>query len=107
MEPNVVSRVNLGCRLDLNLIARNTWNVKYNPKVHRVLIQIRRPRTTASIFSSGVLICMGATSIEESKVAARRFARIMQKLGFPVRFLNFKIQLIMATCSSFPVFRVV
>ncbi|XP_051801107.1 TATA-box-binding protein-like [Acanthochromis polyacanthus] len=103
-DKNVVSRVNLGCRLDLNLIARNTWNVKYNPKVFpRVLIQIRRPRTTASIFSSGVLICMGATSIEESKVAARRFARIMQKLGFPVRFLNFKIQLIMATCSSFPV----
>uniref|UniRef100_A0A3Q1CKX9 TATA box binding protein like 2 n=1 Tax=Amphiprion ocellaris TaxID=80972 RepID=A0A3Q1CKX9_AMPOC len=89
----VVSRVNLGCCLDLKLIARNTRNIEYKPKVHKQELLLRRPRTTANIFNSGVLICSGATSVEESKVAARRFTRIVQKLGFPVRFLNFKIQL--------------
>uniref|UniRef100_A0A3P8TEG6 Uncharacterized protein n=1 Tax=Amphiprion percula TaxID=161767 RepID=A0A3P8TEG6_AMPPE len=106
LRMNVVSRVNLGCCLDLKLIAKNTWNIEYKPKVHKQELLLRRPRTTANIFNSGVLICSGATSVEESKVAARRFTRIVQKLGFPVRFLNFKIQLMVATCSSFPPFRI-
>uniref|UniRef100_A0A3B5BC10 Uncharacterized protein n=1 Tax=Stegastes partitus TaxID=144197 RepID=A0A3B5BC10_9TELE len=91
----------LDCRLDLDLIARTPWNVEYRPKVFTM--RIRKPRTTASIFSSGQLVCTGATSVEESKVASRRFARIVQKLRFPVRFLNFRIQMIVATCSTFPV----
>uniref|UniRef100_A0A3B4ZGC7 Uncharacterized protein n=1 Tax=Stegastes partitus TaxID=144197 RepID=A0A3B4ZGC7_9TELE len=101
---NVVSVVNLGCRLDLDLIARTAWNVVYSAQVsHMLTMRIRKPRTTANIFYTGKLVCTGATSMEESKVAARRFARIVQKLGFPVRFLNFRIQMIVATCDTFPV----
>lgn len=36
-------------------------------------------------------------------MAAWRFFRIMQKLGLPVRFLDFKIQNIVASCETFPV----
>lgn len=43
------------------------------------------------------------SSEDQSRVATRRYARIVQRLGFPVSFLNFKIQNLVATCSTFPV----
>ncbi len=49
-------------------------------------MRIRSPRTTALIFSSGKMVCTGAKSEEDSIQAARRYARVIQKLGFPVKF---------------------
>ena len=37
-------------------------------------------------------MCTGAKSEEESRLAARKYARIVQKLGFPTKFKDFKIQ---------------
>lgn len=34
--------------------------------------------------SIGKMVCTGAKSEAESKLAARKYARIIQKLGFPV-----------------------
>ncbi|XP_067355894.1 uncharacterized protein [Channa argus] len=101
---NVVSTAKLGCRLDLKVIACKARNVEYNPKVCKVLImRIRKPRTTAMIYANGHVTCTGAKSEEQSRVAIRRHAGIVQKLGFPVSVFNFKIQNIMATSKSFPV----
>ncbi|GAB1286028.1 TATA box-binding protein-like 2 [Apodemus speciosus] len=36
---------------------------------------------------------------EESRLAARKYARVVQKLGFPVRFFNFKIQNMVGSCD--------
>uniref|UniRef100_A0A3Q4GHU9 Uncharacterized protein n=1 Tax=Neolamprologus brichardi TaxID=32507 RepID=A0A3Q4GHU9_NEOBR len=94
---NVISTVDLGCCLDLKFIARRMWNVQYRPKV------IREPKATATIFRSGKIICLGTKSVEESRLAARKFVRKLQKFGFPVRFLNFKIRNIVAFCQTFPV----
>ena len=61
-------------------------NAEYNPKrFAAVIMRIREPRTTALIFSSGKMVCTGAKSEEDSRMAARKYARIVQKLGFPVR----------------------
>ena len=38
------------------------------------------------------MVCTGAKSEEESRLAARKYARIIQKLGFPTKFKDFKIQ---------------
>uniref|UniRef100_A0A8C3KMT0 TATA-box binding protein like 2 n=1 Tax=Calidris pygmaea TaxID=425635 RepID=A0A8C3KMT0_9CHAR len=97
---NIVSTVNLVCKLDLRYIVLHAKNAEYNPKrFTAAIMRIREPRTTALIFSSGKLICTGAKSEEQSRVAARKFARVVQKLGFPVRFLNFKIQNMVASCD--------
>ncbi|XP_014802492.1 PREDICTED: TATA box-binding protein-like protein 2 [Calidris pugnax] len=97
---NIVSTVNLACKLDLRYIVLHARNAEYNPKrFAAVIMRIREPRTTALIFSSGKLICTGAKSEEQSRVAARKFARVVQKLGFPVRFLNFKIQNMVGSCD--------
>lgn len=82
---NIVSTVNLGCKLDLKKIALQARNAEYNPKrFAAVIMRIREPRTTALIFSSGKMVCTGAKSEEQSRLAARKYARIVQKLGFEV-----------------------
>ena len=84
---NIVSTVNLGCKLDLKRIALHARNAEYNPKrFAAVIMRIREPRTTALIFSSGKMVCTGAKSEEQSRLAARKYARIVQKLGFEVCF---------------------
>ncbi|XP_048424868.1 TATA-box-binding protein-like [Pyrus x bretschneideri] len=32
------------------------------------------------------MVCMGAKSEEQSRLAARKYARVIQKLGFPAKF---------------------
>merc|ERR1712233_62402 len=91
---NIVATVDLDCgKLDLKKIAMHARNAEYNPKrFAAVIMRIREPRTTALIFSSGKMVCTGAKSEKESRLAARKYARVIQKLGFPAKFKDFKIQ---------------
>ncbi|XP_069494551.1 TATA box-binding protein-like 2 [Ambystoma mexicanum] len=102
---NIVSTVNLACKLDLKKIALHARNAEYNPKrFAAVIMRIREPRTTALIFSSGKMVCTGAKSEEHSRLAARKYARVVQKLGFPAKFLDFKIQNMVGSCDvKFPI----
>ncbi|NWU18218.1 TBPL2 protein, partial [Cephalopterus ornatus] len=106
---NIVSTVNLACKLDLKNIALHARNAEYNPKASlerfaAVIMRIREPRTTALIFSSGKMVCTGAKSEEQSRLAARKYARVVQKLGFPAKFLDFKIQNMVGSCDvRFPI----
>ncbi|XP_042479811.1 TATA-box-binding protein-like [Macadamia integrifolia] len=51
-----------------------------------------------------LMVCTGAKSEQESKLAARKYARIIQKLGFPAKFKDFKIQNIVGSCDvKFPI----
>nr|GMC84189.1 TATA-box-binding protein [Ipomoea batatas] len=102
---NIVSTVNLDCKLDLKSIALQARNAEYNPKrFAAVIMRIRDPKTTALIFASGKMVCTGAKSEEQSRLAARKYARIIQKLGFPAKFKDFKIQNIVGSCDvKFPI----
>lgn len=102
---NIVSTVNLECRLDLKHIALHARNAEYNPKrFAAVIMRIREPKTTALIFASGKMVVTGAKSEELSRLAARKYARIIQKLGFAARFTDFKIQNIVGSCDiRFPI----
>jgi len=102
---NIVSTVNMGVNLDLRSIALHAKNAEYNPKrFSAVIMRILEPKTTALIFASGKMVCTGAKTEESSKLASRKYARIIQKLGFPVKFLDFKIQNIVGSCDvRFPI----
>lgn len=102
---NIVATVNLGCRLDLKTIALHARNAEYNPKrFAAVVMRIREPKTTALIFASGKMVVTGAKSEDDSKLASRKYARIIQKLGFNAKFTDFKIQNIVASCDvKFPI----
>jgi transcription initiation factor TFIID TATA-box-binding protein len=102
---NIVSTVNLKCKLDLRDIALKARNAEYNPKrFAAVIMRIREPKTTALIFASGKMVCTGARSEEDSKKAARQYAKIIAKLGYEVRFTEFTIQNIVGSCDvKFPI----
>ncbi|KAI5191172.1 transcription initiation factor TFIID TATA-box-binding protein [Nematocida sp. AWRm77] len=98
---NIVATVNLCCRLDLKAIALGARNAEYNPKrFAAVIIRIRKPRTTALIFASGKMVVTGAKSEEDSKMAAKKYSIIIRRLGYPVRFTEFKIQNIVSSCDT-------
>ncbi|GBP22779.1 TBP-related factor [Eumeta japonica] len=102
---NCVSTVNLGCELKLLDIYCRTRYSEYNPaRFHGVVMKILEPRATALVFRSGKIVCTGARNEHDSYIAARKFARIIQKLGFQAKFLDFKIQNFIATADlRFPV----
>lgn len=54
------------------------------------------------------IICLSSTPLlsseEQSRLAARKYARVVQKLGFPAKFLDFKIQNMVGSCDvKFPI----
>ena len=102
---NIVSTSNLKCLLDLREIALKAKNAEYNPRrFAAVIMRIKEPKTTALIFSSGKMVCTGARTEEESRQASRIYAKIILKLGFPVRFTEFTVQNIVASCDvKFPI----
>ena len=100
MLQNIVSTADLKCKLDLRNIALKAKNAEYNPKrFAAVIMRIRDPKTTALIFASGKMVCTGAKSEEESRKAARQYAKIIQKLNYNVKFSSFKIQNIVGSCD--------
>ncbi|KAF2876593.1 TATA-box binding protein, partial [Massariosphaeria phaeospora] len=102
---NIVATVNLATRLDLKTIALHARNAEYNPeRFAAVIMRIRDPKTTALVFASGKMVVTGAKSEDDSRLAARKFARIIQKLGFNARFTDFRIQNIVSSCDvKFPI----
>ncbi|KAI5084569.1 hypothetical protein GOP47_0000741 [Adiantum capillus-veneris] len=80
---NVVCTVNLECEIDLKQVAYQALNADYNP--HRfpgVIMRLRQPKTTSLIFKTGKMVCTGAKNEDDAELAARRHARILQKLGY-------------------------
>jgi len=98
---NVVATFNLGVdHLDLRSIALEKPFIEYNPqKFAAATMRIRDPRTTALAFASGNMVCTGAKTEIQSRLAGRKYVRILQKHGIPVSFRNFKIQNIVASAD--------
>lgn len=96
---NVVCSFSVRCHLNLREIALNGTNVEYRKENGMITMKLRRPYTTASIWSSGKITCTGATSEDAAKQAARKFARCLQKLGFNVKFNNYRVVNVLGTCS--------
>ena len=102
---NVVATANMQYQLDLKTIALKARNAEYNPKrFAAVIMRIREPKTTALIFSSGKMVVTGAKDESQARNAARKFTRIVQKIDFPVKFTEFKIQNLVASVDvKFPI----
>ncbi|CAH2251083.1 TATA-box-binding [Pelobates cultripes] len=101
---NIVSTVNLGCKLDLKTIALRARNAEYNPKSYKTNTARVCDQVDARIASNGLVHFTAWKSEEQSRLAARKYARVVQKLGFPAKFLDFKIQNMVGSCDvKFPI----
>lgn len=102
---NVVATANMGCKLELRDIACKARNAEYNPRrFAAVIMRIREPKTTALVFSSGKMVVTGAKDETQARNAARKFTKIIQKIGFAAKFTEFKIQNLVASVDvKFPI----
>lgn len=66
---------------------------------------MREPRTTALVFASGKMVCTGAKDETQARMACRKYARMIQKVGHEhVKFKEFRIQNIVGKADTkFPV----
>ncbi|XP_037798206.1 TATA box-binding protein-like 1 [Penaeus monodon] len=99
MINNVVCSFSVACHIDLQHVARFGHNVEFRKENGMVTMKLRKPLTTASIWSSGKITCTGSTSELQARVAARRIARRIQKLNYPAKFRNFRIVNVLGTCT--------
>jgi len=88
---NVFCSFNLQCPLDLMDIMNRSINVEMKKNREYVRMQLKNPKADARIFKTGRVTCLGTKSEEDAKKASKRFARILQKLGYDVKFSKFKI----------------
>ena len=70
---NIVATAKLSVKdLDLVEIASNCANVDYRTRrFSAAIIRIREPKTTALVFRSGKIICLGAKTVEISQKAIK------------------------------------
>ena len=91
---NVVTTFNVGCLLNLQEIALKGQNVEFNKaRTNIIIMRLKNSlaKATAYITKSGKITCFGTKSEKQAKIAARQFARLLQKLGFNTRFRNYRI----------------
>mmetsp|Transcript_2647 Transcript_2647/g.3857 ORF Transcript_2647/g.3857 Transcript_2647/m.3857 type:complete len:286 (+) Transcript_2647:58-915(+) len=102
---NISSTANLGVRLDLKRIALKCRNTEFNPRRFcAVIMKLQEPSATALIFSSGKMCVTGVKSTHNATLAAKRFAYIIERVGFKHDFLDFKVQNIVGTADvGFPI----
>ena len=95
---------NITPRLVHNLSVYSPLLTLLSQRFAAVIMRIREPKTTALIFASGKMVVTGAKSEDDSRLASRKYARIVQKLGFDAKFSEFKIQNIVGSCDvKFPI----
>ncbi|KAK0637029.1 hypothetical protein B0T17DRAFT_479348, partial [Bombardia bombarda] len=97
---NIIATVNLDCRIDLKLLSKHARNIEYNPKrFGAAVVRVRDPRTTALIWANGKMTLTGAKTVELAHYAARKHARIIQKMGFNTKFKDFKVVNVVGTAT--------
>lgn len=96
---NVVCSFSTRCHLNLRKIALHGMHVEYKKENNMVSMKLRKPSTTASMWSSGKCTCTGAQSTADAYKAARRYCRILQKMNFRIKLSNYRVVNVLATCS--------
>ena len=96
---NVVFSANIGCEIDLRKLCYRLTNVRYDPRRFPGLIwQHKNIGGNCLIFSNGVINCNGkAASPEDCRLRLRRYARRLQRLGYPVNLKDVKCITVSAT----------
>lgn len=97
---NVVCSYSVRCHLNLKRIAMQGMHVEYRRENNMVNMRLRKPMSTASIWSSGKITCTGATTELDAYKAARRICRQLQKMNFKVRLANYRVVNVLATSSA-------
>ncbi|MCE5297078.1 MAG: TATA-box-binding protein [Euryarchaeota archaeon] len=82
---NVVASANLGTELDLNVLALNLNGAEYEPQAFPGLIfRLKEPKTATLLFHSGKLVCTGAKTLEQVKLAIETVVKSVKEAGVTI-----------------------
>lgn len=82
---NVVAFASLGVDIPLEKLVKEVENTEYEPEQFPGLVyRPTNPRAAALIFSSGKIVCTGAKSIENAKLAMQKVAETIKGVGINV-----------------------
>lgn len=95
---NCVASCDLSCNPDLPHLATHARNVEYNPRRFAAAItRLNEPKCTSLVFHSGKMVVTGCKNEDDTLLAARKIAKILNKLGMAAAIKDFKIQNIVGT----------
>jgi transcription initiation factor TFIID TATA-box-binding protein len=98
---NIVASASIGKDIVLTDVAEALEGVDFNREQFPGLVfKLQDPKTAALIFSSGKLVCTGAKSIDDSKLAIKKTVDLMRTIDkeIPHEF-DIKIQNIVASAN--------
>ena len=82
---NVVASTSLGRELDLQKIALALEGAEYEPEQFPGLIyRLKEPKTATLLFRSGKVVCTGAKSLEQVKMAISKVAKQIEAAGVKI-----------------------
>lgn len=82
---NVVISVDTGTRMLLDVLARHLENAEYEPESFPGLVyRIKEPKASTLIFTTGKIICSGAKSFDEAKLAISKLIKKFREIGLKV-----------------------
>jgi transcription initiation factor TFIID TATA-box-binding protein len=90
---NMTYYVNMNCKLNLEIIAKNLNDVKYDKKRFSAAIKrIKDPKCTVLIFNNGKLIITGCKTEDQCIIASQKISKLIQNLGYNVNIAEKSIK---------------
>ncbi len=81
-----MASASLGTELDLPAIAISLEGAEYEPERFPGLIyRLKEPKTATLLFRSGKVVCTGAKSVEQVKVAIDKVINQLDKIGIKIK----------------------
>jgi transcription initiation factor TFIID TATA-box-binding protein len=82
---NVVASTSLGKELDLQSISKALEGAEYEPEQFPGLVyRMKSPKAATLLFRSGKVVCTGAKSLEEVRMAIDQLVKQIEAAGVPV-----------------------
>jgi len=82
---NVVASASFGVKIKLEKIVSKLEGIEYEPEQFPGLVmRLKEPKVAALIFSSGKIVCTGAKSPKDSKVAIGKIVNRLNRIGMKI-----------------------
>lgn len=96
-----MASANLGTELDLNALAVDLSGAEYEPQAFPGLVfRLKEPKTATLLFRSGKLVCTGAKTLDQLKLAIETVVAKIREAGVPIKGTpTFEVQNIVASAD--------
>ena len=89
---NMVVQACLNVDLTLNNVIRRINDAQYKPfRFSGIIWNHKKIQASCLLFNNGKLVCHGTRNMDQARLCIRQYARLIEKLGYPVRLTNIRL----------------